>query len=120
MSAPAPSGGPPQTDIASAQADILFNAFSSLALQATYTHGTETATVWFLISPMPLFLTNGMGYFQPGDEQILIRAADLAGLSGLTNGDTLVTTVGGVSRWVVAIPQLDPTRQMYTMQTRKT
>jgi hypothetical protein len=118
MAAPAPSGGPPLTEIASAQADLLFNVFSSLALQGTYTHGVETATVWFLLSPLSLGLCLAGSSFVPGDEEILIRAADLTPITAITAGDTLTATVGGTIRTIIAA-QLDPSRQIWTLQGRK-
>ena len=58
----------------------------------------------------------GTVVIQPGDEKILVRASELAGIASPAAGDYLVETTTGQRRDVFAA-RLDPTGQLWTLQT---
>jgi len=53
-----------------------------------------------------------------GDERLIVRAAELAGITSPGAGDYLIETVSGIRREVIAA-RLDPTGTFWTVQARR-
>ena len=110
--------------------DILFNVAVELVRDATYyrpasfskatgltTSAEQTATVKALMTnyrPQEL----GTVVIQPGDDKVLIRAVELAGITALAAGDYVVEATTGQRRDVLAA-KLDATGLLWTLQTAR-
>ena len=108
--------------------DILFNVAVELVRDATYyrpasfsratgltTSAEQTAAVKALMTnyrPQEL----GTVVIQPGDDKVLVRAAELAGITAPATGDYLVEAATGQRRDVLAA-KLDATGLLWTLQT---
>ena len=108
--------------------DILFNVAVELVRDATYyrpasfskatgltTSAEQTATVKALMTnyrPQEL----GTVVIQPGDDKVLVRAVELAGITALAAGDYLIEASTGERRDVLAA-KLDATGLLWTLQT---
>lgn len=53
-----------------------------------------------------------------GDEKVLVREKELAGLLHPMAGDTL-EEVSGFLRWIIIAARMDPTASFWTLQTRR-
>lgn len=108
--------------------DILFTVAAELVRDATYyrpasfsaatgltTAAEQTAVVKALVaSYRPLeFLAV---VIQPGDDKVLVRSVELAGISSPAPGDYLVESTTGQRRDVLAA-KLDATGLLWTLQT---
>ena len=110
--------------------DILFNVAVELVRDATYyrpasfskatgltTSAEQTAAVKALLTnyrPQEL----GTVVIQPGDDKVLIRAVELAGIPSPASGDYLVEATSGQRRDVLAA-KLDATGLLWTLQTAR-
>ena len=110
--------------------DILFNVAVELVRDATYyrpasfskatgltTSAEQTATVKALMTnyrPQEL----GTVVIQPGDDKVLVRAVELAGITALAAGDYLIEASTGERRDVLAA-KLDATGLLWTLQTAR-
>lgn len=110
--------------------DILFTVAGELVRDVTYvrpasfsaatgltTAAELTAAVKALIAsyrPQEL----GTVVIQPGDEKVLVRAVELAGIAAPAAGDYLVEATTGQRRDVLAV-KLDPTGLLWTLQTMR-
>jgi hypothetical protein len=110
--------------------DILFNVAVELVRDATYyrpasfskatgltTSVEQTAAVKALVTnyrPQEL----GTVVIQPGDDKVLVRAAELTGITALAAGDYLVEATTGQRRDVLAA-KLDATGLLWTLQTAR-
>ena len=108
--------------------DILFNVAAQLVRDAVYyrpasfsastgltTSAEQTAPVEALIAnyrPQEL----GTVVIQPGDDKVLVRAAELVGIPSPAPGDYFVEDVTGQRRDVLAA-KLDATGLLWTLQT---
>lgn len=108
--------------------DILFNVAAQLVRDAVYyrpasfsaatgltTSAEQTAAVKALIAnyrPQEL----GTVVIQPGDDKVLVRAAELAGIPSPAVGDYFVEAVTGQRRDVLSA-KLDATGLLWTLQT---
>jgi hypothetical protein len=110
--------------------DILFDVAVELVRDATYyrpasfskatgltTSAEQTAAVKALKTnyrPQEL----GTVVIQPGDDKVLVRAAELTGITALAAGDYLVEATTGQRRDVLAA-KLDATGLLWTLQTAR-
>ena len=110
--------------------DILFNVAVELVRDATYyrpasfskatgltTSAEQTAAVKALLTnyrPQEL----GTVVIQPGDDKVLVRAVELAGITALAAGDYLIEASTGERRDVLAA-KLDATGLLWTLQTAR-
>ena len=110
--------------------DILFNVAVELVRDATYyrpasfskatgltSSAEQTATVKALLTnyrPQEL----GTVVIQPGDDKVLVRAVELAGITALAAGDYLIEASTGQRRDVLAA-KLDATGLLWTLQTAR-
>jgi hypothetical protein len=108
--------------------DILFNVAVELVRDVTYvrpasfsaatgltTSAEQTAAVKALLTnyrPQEL----GTVVIQPGDEKVLLRTVELAGITTLSAGDYLIEAATGQRRDVLAA-KLDATGLLWTLQT---
>ena len=95
----------------------LFDYYAEFLLGGTYHRGAGTATVKFLVTPVPAALLAG-GAVQANDEQVFIEATALASITNPQPGDYLVETTSGLRRDIVAA-QLDLTRTLWTFLARR-
>ena len=108
--------------------DILFTVAGEFVRSATYyrpasfspvtglTTGTEqTASVQALVAS---YRSHDFGtvVIQPGDEKVLVRASELAGIPSPAAGDYLIEATTGERRDILAA-KLDATGLLWTLQT---
>jgi hypothetical protein len=109
--------------------DLLFTLAGELVRDATYhrpasfsaatgaiANGEQTAAVKALAMP---YRARELGtvVIQPGDEKVLVRAAELAAIPSPAAGDYLVESSG--ARRDVLSARLDATGQLWTFQTAR-
>ena len=108
--------------------DILFTVAVELVRDATYyrpasfsaatgltTSAEQTAAVKALIAS---YRPQELALIQPGDDKVLIRAAELAGIPSPATGDYLIEITSGQRRDVLAA-KLDATGLLWTLQTAR-
>jgi hypothetical protein len=110
--------------------DVLFTVAGQLVRSATYyrpasfssatglsTSAEQSANVTALVaSYRPREL--GTVVIQPGDEKVLVRAAELAGINAPASGDYLIEATTGQRRDVLSA-KLDATGMLWTLQTAR-
>ena len=110
--------------------DILFNVAVELVRDATYyrpasfSKATGLTTSAEQAATVKALLTNyrpqefGTVVIQPGDDKVLVRAVELAGITALAAGDYLIEAGTGQRRDVLAA-KLDATGLLWTLQTAR-
>ena len=110
--------------------DILFNVAVELVRDATYyrpasfSKATGLTTSAEQAATVKALLTNnrpqefGTVVIQPGDDKVLVRAVELAGITALAAGDYLIEASTGQRRDVLAA-KLDATGLLWTLQTAR-
>jgi len=98
--------------------DLLFATYADVARAGTYNRDGSTATVTMLVFPVHHALADGT-VIKPGDDKILIRAADVAMLGQPRAGDT-IDELDVSQRWDVLAVELDMTQQLWTLFCRRT
>lgn len=110
--------------------DILFNVAVELVRDATYVRpasfsaATGLTTATEQTAGVKALMTNyrpqelGTVVIQPGDEKVLVRAAELTGITAPASGDYLVEASTGQRHDVLAA-KLDATGLLWTLQTAR-
>ena len=111
-------GLPQSAGMAPEALTLPFQLYAALVIAATYRRtGLSNVAVAMLVMPVPTWKVDGIT-IQPGDELVLVQAADLASVNQPRAGDYLVETVSNLRRDVV-VAQLDLSRQIWSLVARK-
>lgn len=109
----------PLAEVSVVQIDTLFAVWAEAVKSAWFTAvagGMGPIAVSVIVSPVPLSLCDGV-VVKPGDEKILVRVSELAGLTPIA-GDLVEEVDTSISRDVIVV-QLDISRQLYTLIGRR-
>lgn len=108
--------------------DILFTVASELVRDVTYVRpasfsaATGLTTAAELTAPVKALIASyrpqelGTVLIQPGDDKVLVRAIELAGIPAPATGDYLIEATSGQRRDVLSA-KLDATGLLWTLQT---
>lgn len=108
--------------------DILFTVAGELVRDVTYVRpasfspATGLTTAAELTAPAKALIASyrpqELALIQPGDDKVLIRAAELVGIPSPARGDYLIEATSGQRRDVLAA-KLDATELLWTFQTMR-
>ena len=98
---------------------LLFQLYAEAVVAATYYRAADkSAAVSMLALPVPTAKVDGLT-IKPGDELLLLLAADLSGIDQPRAGDYVVETSGNLRRNII-VSQLDLARTLWSLVGRKT
>ena len=98
---------------------LIFQLYAEAVVAATYYRAADkSAAVSLLALPVPAAKVDGLT-IKPGDELLLILAADLTGIDQPRAGDYVVETNGNLRRNII-VSQLDLSRTLWSLVGRKT
>jgi hypothetical protein len=106
------------TALAREAVTLVFELYAEVVLAGTYYRSAQSHTaVSMLAMPVPVARVDGT-VIKPGDELVLIQAADLTAIEEPRAGDYVVESVTSLRRDVI-VAQLDLSRQIWSLVARK-